>query len=420
MHKTVLGNGMIIVTESIPYVRSVTLGFWLKVGSRREKIHQYGMSHMIEHMMFKGTSRRTARQIAETIDTTGGQLNAFTDKEHTCYYGKVPDQHLALLIDVLADMLQNSTFDAGELEKEKGVILEEIRMYEDSPDDLVYEAIAENLLKPHPLSRGVLGTPASVQSFQREGLLDYLAEQYVPPNMIISAVGDLQHDQVVEEIVQHFATLIGTPPARQIVPVPGGQGDCVKTKDIEQVHLCLGVPGLSRKDEDKYVLHVLDTALGGGMSSRLFQSLREEKGLVYSTYSYHNCYEDVGIAGIYAGTNPDNAAQVMDLIKLECERVVAAGLLPDELARAKEQMKGSLLLSLESMATRMSRLAKAELYDEGLLQPEEIVAKIDAIGQEDVQRVAKRLFGGTAFSLALVGPAYSWGLTNTRSMETAG
>ena len=410
---------MTIVTESIPYVRSVTLGFWLKVGSRHEGASQYGMSHMIEHMMFKGTGRRTARQIAETIDATGGQLNAFTDKEHTCYYGKVPDQHLALLIDVLADMLQNSTFDSGELEKEKCVVLEEIRMYEDSPDDLVHEAIAERLLCPHPLGRGVLGTPSSVQSFQREDLLDYLTKQYVPPSMIISAVGNISHQQVVDAIEGHFSGYKGVSPAPQTAPVPNGQGDFVRMKDIEQVHLCLGVPGLSRKDEDRYVLHVLDTALGGGMSSRLFQSLREEKGLVYSTYSYHSCYEDLGLAGIYAGTSPDNAASVTDLIKLECQRMAGKGLTPDELNRAKEQMKGSMLLSLENMATRMSRLAKAELYDEGLLSPEEIVAKIDAVTGEDVQRVAERLFGNVTFSLALVGPTY-WGQLNTLTMETAG
>lgn len=419
MQKTVLDNGMTIVTESIPYVRSVTLGFWLKVGSRHEGANQYGMSHMIEHMMFKGTGQRSAREIAETIDATGGQLNAFTDKEHTCYYGKVPDEHLVLLIDVLADMLQNSTFDACELEKEKCVILEEIRMYEDSPDDLVHEAIAERLLCPHPLGRGVLGTALSVQSFQREDLIDYLAWQYVPPSMIISAVGNISHGQVVDEIERRFRGSKGVSPTPQVAPAPNGQGDFVKMKDIEQVHLCLGVPGLSRKDADRYVLHVLDTALGGGMSSRLFQSLREEKGLVYSTYSYHSCYEDLGLAGIYAGTSPDNAVSVMDLIKLECERVARQGLAFDELNRAKEQMKGSMLLSLESMATRMSRLAKAELYDEELLSPEEIVAKIDAVTGEDVQRLAERLFGNIPFSLALVGPT-DWSQLNRITMGTAG
>jgi len=416
----VLANGIRIVTESIPYVRSVTLGFWLKVGSRHEKPHQYGISHMVEHMMFKGTNRRSAREIAEAIDTTGGQLNAFTDKEHTCYYGKVPDEHFALLIDILADMLQNSVFDPGELEKEKGVILEEIGMYEDSPDDLVHEVIAENLLAPHPLGRGVLGTRLSVQRLQREDLLAYVDEHYVPSNLVITAVGNLDHNRVVAELGEHLSRLVGPPPFAKAQPMPEGRGCSIKSKDTEQMHVCLGVPGLSRKDQDKYVLHVLDTALGGGMSSRLFQSLREEKGLVYSTYSYHACYEDLGTVAVYAGMSPGNAEQVIELIEAECRRVATVGLKPDELDRAKEQLKGSLLLSLESMASRMSRMAKAELYDEGLLRLEELVAKIDAVHGSDIQRVARRLFADIPFSLAIVGPADDLNLVSNRVMGTAG
>jgi predicted Zn-dependent peptidase len=415
-----LTNGVRIVTESIPYVRSVTAGFWLKVGSRNEEAHQLGMSHMIEHMMFKGTSRRTARQIAETIDATGGQLNAFTDKEHTCYYGKVPDEHLALLIDTLADMLQNSVFDPQEIDKEKGVILEEIRMYEDSPDELAHEALAENVLRPHPLGRCVLGTPASVQSFRQEDLLDYIAKHYVPSNLVISVVGNIQHDEVVALISQHFMSFTGSPPAKQPVPWPQGRGESIRTKDTEQTHICLGVPGLSRRDEDRYVLNVLDAALGGGMSSRLFQSLREEKGLVYSTYSYHSCYEDVGMVAVYAGTSPGNAVQVIELVKAECEEVAAKGLSWEELDRTKQQLKGSLLLGLENMATRMSRLAKAELYNEKFLTPEELVAKIDAVGPQDIRRVGERLFAHTPFSLAIVGPPRGPKATELGMIETAG
>lgn len=405
MQKTKLSNGVRVVTETIPYVRSVTAGFWLKVGSRNEDEHELGISHMIEHMMFKGTTRRTARQIAETIDATGGQLNAFTDKEHTCYYGKVPDQHMALLIDVLSDMLLNSLFDADEIEKEKGVVLEEIRMYEDSPDELAHEALAENLLQPHPLGRPVLGTPASVQSFSSEDLLSYIARHYVPSNLVISVVGNIKHDEVVACIAQHFSAMVGPPPAKPNTLIPVGCGTSVKTKDTEQMHICLGVPGLSRKDEDKYALHVLDTALGGGMSSRLFQSLREEKGLVYSTYSYHVCYEDVGTVAVYAGTSPGNAAKVIDLIKGECEKIATEGLRQEELNRAKEQLKGSLLLGLENLGVRMNRLAKAELHDERLLTPDELMGKVEAVGPEDIRRVGRRLFGQTPFSVAVVGPS---------------
>lgn len=415
-----LNNGVRIVTESIPYVRSVTIGFWLKAGSRNEEAHQLGISHMIEHMMFKGTKRRSAREIAEAIDTTGGQLNAFTGKEHTCYYGKVPDQHQTLLIDVLADMLRNSAFDEQELEKEKGVILEEIRMHEDSPDELAHEGLARNLLYPHPLGRGILGTPESVQSFQREDLLDYAAQHYVPAHLVISGVGNLDHDQVVGQVVEYFSGLAGPSPVRQCAPAPGGYGETVKLKDTEQIHICLGVPGLSRKDEDKYVLHVLDTALGGGMSSRLFQSLREDKGLVYSTYSYHFCYEDVGTLVVYAGTSPGNAVRVIELIKKECERVAAQGLNQEELDRAKEQLKGSLLLGLENLAIRMNRLARAELYDEPMLTPEELVARIEAVGPDDIKRVGYRLFADTPFSLSVVGPSNQTDLMEIGDLGTAG
>ena len=420
MHKTVLSNGVRVVTESIPYVRSVTAGFWLKVGSRNEEAHQLGMSHMIEHMMFKGTSHHSAREIAETIDATGGQLNAFTDKERTCYYGRVPDEHWALLIDVLADMLCNSVFDRQEIDKEKGVILEEIRMYEDSPDELAHEALTENLLQPHPVARSVLGTPKSVQSFHREDLLAYVDEHYVPSNLVVSVVGNIQHHEVVELVARHLSALTGAPPMRQGVPVPRGCGKSIRTKATEQTHICLGVPGFSRKDKDKYVLHVLDTALGGGMSSRLFQSLREEKGLVYSTYSYHSCYEDVGMVAVYAGTSPGNATHVIDLITEECQRVAAEGLLQEELDRAKEQLKGSLLLSLENLAARMNRLAKAELYEERLLTPEELVARIDAVSPEDIVRVGRRLFAETPFSLAVVGPCNKAGSTEMDIRETVG
>lgn len=374
---------------------------------------------MIEHMMFKGTSHRSAREIAETIDTTGGQLNAFTDKEGTCYYGRVPDEHGALLIDILADMLCNSLFDRQEIDKEKGVILEEIRMYEDSPDELAHEALAENLLQPHPVSRGVLGTPESIRSFQREDLLAYVDRHYVPLNLVVSVVGNIRHQEVVDYVAQHLSALAGSPPAHHGVPVPRGSGKSIKTKATEQTHICLGVPGFSRKDKDRYVLQVLDTALGGGMSSRLFQSLREEKGLVYSTYSYHSCYEDVGMVGVYAGTSPGNAAHVIDLITEECQRVATDGLLQEELDRAKEQLKGSLLLSLENMAIRMSRLAKAELYQEKLLTPEELVAKIDAVSPEDIVRVGRRLFAQTPFSLAVVGPNDQVGASEIGVMETA-
>ncbi|NLY52994.1 MAG: insulinase family protein [Firmicutes bacterium] len=419
MQKTILENGIRIVTEFIPYVRSATVGFWLKVGSQDEADGQLGISHMIEHMMFKGTMSRSAREIAETIDATGGQLNAYTEKEYTSYYGKVPDEHFDLLIEVLADMLLNSVFAQQELEKEKGVILEEIRMYEDSPEDLVHEGLLESLLKPHPVSRGILGTKETVGFFQREDLLAYYAQHYVPSNLVVSVVGNVEHRQVVDSIARHFSRWKGQEPQKQRNFRPQGGGQFFKIKDTEQAHICLGVPGFSRKDEDKYALQVLDTALGGGMSSRLFQSLREDRGLVYSTFSYHTCYEDVGTVAVYAGTSPSNTSQVIRLIREECRRVVREGLRPEELKRAKEQLKGSILLELESMGARMGRLAKAELYNERLLTPQEVIAKIDAVGLEDIRRVAHRLFAEKPFALAVVGPVSRGRLIEEAAFETA-
>ncbi|NLA59185.1 MAG: insulinase family protein [Firmicutes bacterium] len=419
MQKTTLENGIKIVTEFIPYVRSATVGFWFKVGSQDEADEQLGISHMIEHMMFKGTTSRSAREIAETIDATGGQLNAYTEKEYTCYYGKVPDEHFSLLIEVLADMLLNSAFADQELEKEKSVILEEIRMYEDSPEDLVHEGLLESLLKPHPVSRGILGTRETVRSLQREDLLTYYAQHYVPSNLIVAVVGNIEHGQVVECVARHFSHWRGQRLQKHSNSRPRGCGQYFRIKDTEQAHICLGVPGFSRKDEDKYALHVLDTALGGGMSSRLFQTLREERGLVYSTFSYHTCYEEVGTMAVYAGTSPKNTSQVIKLLREECRRVAEEGLRPEELMRAKEQLKGSVLLELESMGTRMSRLAKAELYNERLLTPQELIAEIDAVGLGDVQRVAHRLFAEKPFSLAVVGPIPKKELMEKAAFEIA-
>jgi len=419
LQKTTLDNCIRIVTEFIPYVRSATVGFWLKVGSQDEADEQLGISHMLEHMMFKGTASRSARELAETIDATGGQLNAYTEKEYTCYYGKVPDEHFSLLIDVLGDMLLNSVFPEQELEKEKGVVLEEIRMYEDSPEDLVHEGLTQSLLKPHPASRGILGTKETVRCLRREDLLAYYARHYVPANLVISVVGNVEHGQVVDCVGRYFSDWKGQQPPKHSNSQPWGRGRYLKIKDTEQAHICLGVPGLSRKDEDKYALHVLDTALGGGMSSRLFQNLREERGLVYSTFSYHTCYEEVGTMAVYAGTSPRNTKQVIRLIREECLRVVREGLRPEELMRAKEQLKGGLLLDLESMDTRMSRLALAELYNERLLTPQELIAKIDAVSLEDVQRVAHRVFAEKPFSLAVVGPIPRGELLEEAAFETA-
>lgn len=401
--KTILENGIRIVTEEIPHVRSVTMGFWLRSGSRDEDATNNGISHFIEHLMFKGTATRSAREIAEAIDSAGGQLNAFTSKEHTCYYARVLDEHLPLAAEILSDMLLHSTLAEVELEKEKGVILEEIKMYEDSPDELVHDLFAETLLSGHPLGRGVLGRAENIRALTQSDIRAYMMQHYTAGNLVIAAAGHVAHDDVVDVIQRHFSALGGPATPLFSTPVAPAMGHSIRQKETEQVHLCLGSLGLARSDADRYALYIIDTALGGGMSSRLFQELREERGLVYSTYSYHSCFHETGLFTVYAGTSPTHAPQVIELIRDECRRTATEGIRGEELARAKEQLKGSLMLSLESTANRMSRLAKAELFDEPLLTPDELIACIDAVSEEDTLRVSQLLFRNELV-LAAVGP----------------
>ncbi len=402
--KTVLPNGVRIVTETTPHVRSVTIGFWFRAGSRDEDPAVHGISHFIEHMMFKGTATRTARQIAEEVDAAGGQLNAYTSKEHTCYYARVLDTHLPLAAEILSDMLRHSVFHPVELEKEKSVILEEIRMYEDSPDELVHDLFAEAVLGHHPLGRSVLGQSENILRLTRDDLLRYVADHYTGHNLVVAAAGNVQHEQVVEEIARRFGDLPAGRPGQDEQPVSLRAGTALREKDTEQVHLCIGTLGISRHDPDRFALYVLDTALGGGMSSRLFQELREERGLVYSTYSYHTCFEETGLFAVYAGTSPDHVDEVLHLILLELERVSREGIRGEELRRAKEQLKGSLMLSLESTANRMSRLAKLELFGEEVLTPDEVMARIDAVAEDEMVALCQRLFQRDRLSLAAIGP----------------
>lgn len=402
--KTVLENGIRVVTEHIPYVRSVTIGFWVRSGSRDEDATNNGISHLIEHLLFKGTTTRTARDIAEQIDSAGGQLNAFTSKEHTCYYARVLDGHLPMATEILADMLLNSTIPEAELEKEKGVILEEIKMYEDSPDELVHDLFAEAVLNPHPLGQSVLGRAENVLSITRDRVLEYMHTHYTADNLVVSVAGNVTHEEVVREIRRHFNGFTRTGSGYRSVAVEPRRSNLIRQKDTEQIHLCLGGQGVPRDDPDRFPLYVIDTALGGGMSSRLFQELREERGLVYSTYSYHSCFHEAGLFAVYAGTSPQHVSTVVDLIREECRRIGEEGIRGEELVRAKEQIKGNLMLSLESTANRMSRMAKAELFSEPLLSPDELIERIDAVTPEDTVRVASRLFGDGDLSLTAIGP----------------
>lgn len=402
--RATLSNGIKIICEPIPYVHSVSIGIWVGTGSRYEDPKYNGISHFIEHMLFKGTSRRTTKEIAEAIDAVGGQLNAFTTKEYTCYYAKVLDEYFQLGMDLLADMFTNSLFTPEEIEKEKLVVLEEIKSFEDSPDELVHDLLAAAVLKEHPLGRPILGTPEAIARIDRQVIMEYLLQHYTPDNIVIAAAGNLQIDQIITEVEKSFSKLQGKFES-QLPPLPEYNPEIIlKPKDTEQVHLCLGTRGVHRKNEDKYAVFVLDSILGGSVSSRLFQELREERGLVYVTGSNHSAFRDTGIFSIYAGTSLKNYDEVVRIIKHEVKRLYSESISDLELKRAKEQLKGNLLLSLESTSNRMSRLAKIELFQDQLLTPEESVAKVEAVTAEDVRRVAAEMFEVKEPVITAIGP----------------
>lgn len=403
--KAVLNNGVRIVTEEIPHVRSVSLGLWVGAGSRDEDVNNSGISHFIEHMLFKGTEKRTAREIAEALEAVGGQLNAFTTKEYTCFYVRVLDEHLDLAIDVLSDMFFNSRFGAGDLATERRVVLEEISMYEDSPDELIHDLFARTVWKDHCLGRPILGNVESIQNLTRENLLDYVQRCYRPERMVIAAAGHLNHETLVNKLQPLYENwqCSQLPVLQPEAPCP--QSAIVsQQKDTEQVHICLGVPGLSHNADQIYALSVLNNVLGGGVSSRLFQEIREERGLAYSVYSYHTSYRDSGLLGIYAGTGPANVTQILELLMKEVRQVQAEGIKASELQRTKDQIKGGMYLGLESVSNRMTRLGRSELCYDRVIDPDEVIEKVEAVTQEDILSLAQQLFKPENFSGVAIGP----------------
>ncbi|MDA8233970.1 MAG: pitrilysin family protein [Clostridia bacterium] len=402
--KVALANGVRILTEEIPYVRSVAIGIWVRVGSRDELPGQDGITHFIEHLMFKGTENRTAKELAEALDSVGGQLNAFTSKEYTCYYAKVLDDHLELALDVLTDMFFNSRFGPNEIEKEKNVVLEEIKMYEDTPDDQVHDLFTSTIWQGHSLGRPIIGTKERVMSFSRDDVLNYFNHHYVPTNTVIAVAGSIDHLQVVERLGKIFGQWSGPPIERQLNRPESRYEINIKNKDIEQVHLCLGVQALPMEHPDIYVLHILNSIAGGGLSSRLFQNIREERGLAYSVYSYHSSYQETGFFAVYAGLSRNNLEDTIQLVMEELSNFRNHGVTPEELTRAKEQLKGSLFLGLENVSSRMSRLGKTELCYGRVITPDEIVEKINHVEIEQVRRLAEDLLKPHEFSLTAIGP----------------
>jgi len=401
--REILDNGLRLITETMPHVRSVTIGVWLTRGSRHESDARSGIAHFVEHMLFKGSDTRTAEDIAQSIDSIGGQLDAFTAKEYASYYIKVLDEHLPLAVDLLSDIVLRPAFVPAEIEREKKVILEEIKMVEDTPDDLVHELFTQHFWEGHPLGRPILGSKESVEALTQEALRDYFAGAYVGSNMIVAAAGNIQHDQVRDLIQKAFGgvrkhgePLNGTPP-RVVAQVIS------RTKELEQSHVCLGTTSYPQRHDDRYVSYILNTVLGGSMSSRLFQNVREKRGLAYSVFSGLSAYRDAGSLTIYAGCANDVIEEVVDLCLVEL-RALKQNRVPDsELRRAKDHLKGSLMLSLENTASRMSHLAREEIYFDRHFGLDETLAGVESVTADDVQRVATDLFSGGALAATVVG-----------------
>jgi predicted Zn-dependent peptidase len=385
-------------------VRSASLGIWADVGSALERNEQRGVSHLVEHMLFKGTERRSAREIAETMDGVGGNLNAFTDKESTCYYAKVIDHHVPLAIDVLADMFLHSVFDPGEIAKEQKVVLEEIRMYDDAPDEMIHDLFVRSMWSGSSLGEPTIGYADTVSGLSRDDLVAHLAARYTPNTVLIAAAGNVEHDQIVELCAAAFAGFNGHSDPPQPETPALTPATLVKKKDTEQAYVVLGTRGLSALDERRYPLSVLDTILGGGMSSRLFQEVRERRGLAYSVYSFQQSYRGAGLFGISAGTSPSSVQECVDVIMEQVQIMRATGITDAELRLAKEHMKGSLTLSLEGTASRMMRLGRSEYNLGRQLTTEEIEAKIDAVTADEVHALAKEVFVPEHLGLCILGP----------------
>jgi predicted Zn-dependent peptidase len=405
LRKEVLDRGIKVVTEEMPQVRSVSVGVWIKNGSRNESEQNNGISHFIEHLLFKGTKKRTARQIARTLDRVGGRLNAFTGKELTCYYVQVLDKHLDLAIDLLSDILLNSLFKAEAIDKERRVIEEEIKRYEDTPEELIYDLFTQTIWSGHSLGQPILGKKTAIANLSRKDISGYFKKQYTPDNTIVSVAGNIKHQDVVGKINSSFRFLPGgsrlkTP---KILRKKSQKLALKEKKDLKQVHLCLGVKGLPQSHKDKYVLATLNTILGGGMSSRLFQNIREKRGLAYFIQSSLSSYRDRGLLAVSLGTSPSNLPLVIELILKELDNLRDKPVKKMELFEAKEQLKGNLMLSLESTDARMSRLAGMEIYHRKLFTLDEVIQKIEEIRSENLQKLAARIFKRKNLTLAAIG-----------------
>ena len=402
--RSVLPNGIRLLSERMPHVRSVAVGVWVETGSRREPEARGGMSHLIEHLVFKGTATRSAEQIARTMDSVGGQMDAFTTKEHTCFYVQVLDEHLPMAVDLLTDILLHPLFDADELEREKSVVLQEIKMVEDTPDDIIHDIFAAQVWPGHPLGRPILGTREAVSEYGRDVILSHFTEEYVPPKILISVAGHVEHERVLELFGERFNDF-GRPALERPDQAPRlTPGVNIVNKTLEQVHVVMGFPGLRQAAPERYPLFVLNDILGGSMSSRLFQEVREREGLVYSIHSGVQAYLDTGLLYLYAATDPSNFSKVLKSILKEIRALKKNGITADELRRSKDHLKGSLMLSLESTSSRMNRLAKHEMHLGSFLTMNAMTAAIDRVEHDQVQALIPEILDEDQLALTTLGP----------------
>ena len=402
--KVVLHNGIRIVTEKIPYLRSVSIGIWINSGSRDEEDKNSGISHFLEHLAFKGTEKRSARQIAFEMDSIGGQIDAFTSREYTCYSAKVLDEHLPVAIDLLSDILLNSTLKPADIDKERQVILEEFKFVEDNPADYIYDLLYQSVWSSHPLGRSILGNHESIEKIDRNKLVNHLDNHYIPKNIIIAAAGNIDECRLNELLENAFGSLNKNASSSREAPPEIKRNFIVKERELEQVHFCLGTKGLRSADENRFEGYLLNTILGGSMSSRLFQKIREDYGLAYSIHSFISPYADTGLLGIYAGTSAEFFEKVLKMSLEEFKLLMTVKVSADELKKAKEQLKGNLMLSLESSSSRMNQLAKQEMYFERFFSLDEIIDEIEKVTEEKIQRLANRLLDNSFFNLAVLGP----------------
>lgn len=404
IRRQVLPNGLTVITEEMQHIRSISVGIWVKTGSRDEDPQWNGISHFIEHMVFKGTKHRTAEDIARQVDSIGGNMDAFTAKECVCFNVKVLDEHLPIAMDVLSDLVLNPVFDLKDIDRERGVILEEIKMDEDNPDYLVHEIFTQNFWKDHPLGKPILGTKETVKKFDQPVVFDSYRQRFNPGNLIIAAAGNINHERFVDLVIKHFDHMKpgsngsqGQPP--KVVP----RIIMRNKKALEQVQICIGVPCHPIAHEKRYASYILNTVLGGGMSSRLFQNIREKQGLVYAIYSDLNPYRDTGCLGVYAGTSRESAGRVVESIIREFRDLKAGPVPAEELQRCKDQLKGSLMLSLESSTARMSNLARQEMYFDRFYNLDELIERIEEVTAHDLQELAQDFFRTENIAVTVLG-----------------